>query len=52
MKDGNWSALIVVLKKIGVLSAEGKTAITVAAENVVEAAAVQSTKSAAKSGSL
>lgn len=52
MTDGNWAALIIVFKKIGVISAEGKTAITVVAENVVETTAVQSTKSAAKSGSI
>lgn len=52
MTNGNWAALIIVLKKFGVISTEGKTAVTVAAENVVETAAVQSTKSAAKSGSI
>ena len=50
VKDGSWSSLKVVLKKIGVLSAEEKTAITLAAEKVVETTAVQSTKPAAKTG--
>ena len=52
MKDGNWSAMIVVLKKLGVISAEGKTAVTVAAENLVETAAVQTTRSATKAGTI
>ena len=46
LKDGNWTDIILVLKKIGVLSKEEKTAVTFAAENVVEAAAIQTTTSA------
>ena len=53
IKDGNWSAMIVVLKKLGVLSAaEGKTAVTIAAENIVETATVQTTRSATKAGTI
>jgi len=52
LKDGNWAGIIVVLKKIGVLSKEGKTAVTIATENVVEAAAIQTTTSAAKGGAV
>ena len=49
MKDDNWAALIIVLKKLGVISAEGKTAITVATESIVETATVQTAKSVTKS---
>ena len=52
IKDGNWSAMIVVLKKLNVISAEAKTTVTIVAEDIAETAAVQTTRSAAKTGTV
>ena len=52
MTDGNWAALVVVLKKWGVISTEGKTAITVVTESIIETTAVQTTKSVTESGTV